>query len=71
MELTKRSGQELTLGGWAFIFQVFCGALAVADVVASPAAWLGMALAFNAAGNLLGGVRTPGQTPLPSQQDGA
>ena len=67
MELTKKSGQELTLGGWAFIFQLFCAVLAMVDILGSPVVWLGLALAFNAAGNLLGGVRTPGQNPLPSQ----
>ena len=70
MDLTKRSGQEFTLGGWAFIFKLFCAGFAVADWFGTPVIWLGLALAFNAAGNLLGGVRTPGQNPLPTD-DGA
>jgi hypothetical protein len=55
---------QLNPGALAFIAQIICGLLATVSFLDETVMWLGLALAFNAAGLLLGGVRTAQQRPL-------
>lgn len=54
----------ISVGGIAFVIQIIFAFLAIANVGEDAVQWISLALAFNAAGNLFGGVRTPQQTPL-------
>lgn len=54
----------ISVGGIAFICQIIFALLAIANVGDDAVQWISLALAFNAAGNLFGGVRTPQQAPL-------
>lgn len=56
--------RDVNFGAFAFVAQLIAGAFAIVNVLDETAAWIGLALAFNAAGNLLGGVRTTRQKPL-------
>ena len=55
---------QLNLGALAFVAQIICGLFATVSLLDETVMWLGLALAFNAAGLLLGGVRTAQQRPL-------
>ena len=55
---------QLNLGAIAFAAQIICGLFATVSLLDETVMWLGLALAFNAAGLLLGGVRTSQQRPL-------
>ena len=55
---------QLNLGAIAFVAQIICGLFATVSLLDETVLWLGLALAFNAAGLLLGGVRTAQQRPL-------
>ena len=54
----------ISAGGLAFIIQIIVGILAIANVADERLMWIALAFVANAAGNLLGGVRTGTQTPL-------
>jgi hypothetical protein len=54
----------ISVGGIAFIVQIIFAFLAIANVGEDRVMWLSLSLAFNAAGLLFGGVRTPQQAPL-------
>jgi len=54
----------VSVGGLAFIGQIIFAMLAIANVGDDAVQWIALALAFNAAGSLFGGVRTPSQAPL-------
>jgi hypothetical protein len=54
----------ISIGGLAFIGQIIFAFLAIANVGEDAVRWISLALAFNAAGSLMGGVRTPQQMPL-------
>lgn len=54
----------ISFGGIAFIVQIIFAFLAIGNVGEDAVQWLSLALAFNAAGLLFGGVRTPQQAPL-------
>lgn len=53
----------ITAGAIAFIAALVCGIFLAADI-GDTTLWLGLGIAFLAAGNLLGGVRTARQFPL-------
>jgi hypothetical protein len=55
---------QLNLGALAFVAQIVCALFATVSLLDETVMWLGLALAFNAAGLLLGGVRTAQQKPL-------
>jgi hypothetical protein len=55
---------QLNLGALAFVAQIICGLFATVSLLDETVMWLGLAIAFNAAGLLLGGVRTAKQRPL-------
>jgi hypothetical protein len=55
---------QLNLGALSFAAQIICGLFATVSLLDETVMWLGLALAFNAAGLLLGGVRTARQLPL-------
>lgn len=59
----------ISMGSLAFIFSVVCGIFAAANALDEVLAWLGLAVAFNAAGSLLGGVRTAKQHPLEEEPE--
>lgn len=54
----------ISLGGIAFVVQIIFAFLAIANVGEDAVQWISLSLAFNAAGLLFGGVRTPQQAPL-------
>jgi len=54
----------ISVGGIAFIVQIVFSFLAIANVGEDRLQWISLAIAFNAAGSLFGGVRTPQQAPL-------
>jgi len=54
----------ISIGGLAFVGQIIFAFLAIANVGGDAVRWISLAIAFNAAGSLFGGVRTPQQTPL-------
>lgn len=53
----------ISAGGIAFVAAIVCG-IFVAVFSDDANLWLGLAICFLAAGNLLGGVRTSTQRPL-------
>lgn len=54
----------ISIGGIAFVCQIIFAFLAIANVGEDAVQWISLALGFNAAGMLFGGVRTPHQAPL-------
>lgn len=54
----------ISVGGIAFIGQIIFALLAIANIGDDAIQWISLAIAFNAAGSLFGGVRTPQQAPL-------
>lgn len=54
----------ISVGGIAFVGQIIFAFLAIANVGEDAVQWISLALSFNAAGLLFGGVRTPQQAPL-------
>jgi hypothetical protein len=54
----------ISIGGLSFIGQIIFALLAIANLNGDAIQWISLALAFNAAGSLFGGVRTPSQAPL-------
>lgn len=65
----ERGWNGVTAGALANVAAVVCGILAAAFDHDDLGLWLGLAIAFAAAGNLLGGVRTGTQKPLGPRQD--
>jgi hypothetical protein len=59
-----RNDESVNLGAFAFVAQIICGLFATVSLLDETVMWIGLALAFNAAGNLSGGVRTAQQRPL-------
>jgi hypothetical protein len=53
----------ISAGAIAFVAAIVCG-IFTAVFTDDYNLWLGLAICFLAAGNLLGGVRTPNQLPL-------
>ncbi len=58
----------ITAGGIAFVAAIVTAIFAAAEVGDDPILWIGLSLAFSAAGNLLGGVKTGSQSPLGAEQ---
>jgi hypothetical protein len=56
--------RSIGVGAIAFVAQLVFGLFAIVGLLDLSFEWLGLALACNAAGNLLGGVRTERQRPL-------
>ena len=54
----------ISMGSLAFVFSIVWAMFAVANALDLGFEWLSLAIAFHAAGNLLGGVRTAKQHPL-------
>ncbi|MGH2757421.1 MAG: hypothetical protein ACRDI3_06505 [Actinomycetota bacterium] len=54
----------VSIGGLSFIGQIIFALLAIANLNNEAIQWISLALAFNAAGSLFGGVKTPSQAPL-------